>query len=193
MSLSSSSSEVGLIQSFLCVFVPNSTTSFISPPHQETPTQNGESSQSGPSSLPSLEDGLFPHIIHPPKRRVEHKECSCGICGEDIIVAEIPRFPSSYATPTSSDPDPDSTTPKPTGITLPCRDHNYCFTCLSTYIKTSLADASFKTVFPIRCPECTWHIQDYTAEKVLSKEELEGMWYWAKVFDEVPTVSRCCG
>ncbi|KAG8923780.1 hypothetical protein FRC01_012336 [Tulasnella sp. 417] len=55
------------------------------------------------------------------------------------------------------------------------------------HIKTALAEASVKTVFPIRCPECTWPIQNHTAEKVLTKEEMEGMWYWAKVFQEVPT------
>ncbi|KAG8899901.1 hypothetical protein FRC00_000724, partial [Tulasnella sp. 408] len=72
---------------------------------------------------------------------------------------------------------------------MPCYNgHNYCNTCIATHIKTLLADAAVKTVFPIRCPECTWPIQDHTAEKVLTKEEMEGLWYWAKVFQEVPTV-----
>ncbi|KAG8899900.1 hypothetical protein FRC00_000723 [Tulasnella sp. 408] len=56
------------------------------------------------------------------------------------------------------------------------------------HIKTILADSTVKTVFPIvTCPECAWPIQDYTAEKVLTKEEMEGLWHWAKVLQEVPT------
>ncbi|KIO18121.1 hypothetical protein M407DRAFT_32201 [Tulasnella calospora MUT 4182] len=159
---------------------------------EDTPAQNGESSgsSSGSSgaSLPPLEGGsLFPHILNPPKPDVGHKECECGICGDAILVAERPRFPSSYAQPSSSDTNPDST-PAITGISMPCYNgHNYCFSCISTHIKTILADASFKAVFPIRCPECTWPIQDPTAEKILTKEEMEGMWYWAKVFQEVRT------
>ncbi|KAG8976386.1 hypothetical protein FRB90_009187, partial [Tulasnella sp. 427] len=105
----------------------------------------------------------------------------CGICGDAIILK-----------PNVNDPDPFSTTPSPSyGISLRCYGshfgHAYCFPCITTYFKMKLDEAPVKNVFPIRCPECQYIVIEDLASKILKKEDMEGSWFWAKLFGDVQT------
>ncbi|KAG8932057.1 hypothetical protein FRC01_000370 [Tulasnella sp. 417] len=108
-------------------------------------------------------------------------EPECGICGDRVLLLnEAPLSALERSSPG-----------RPLGIALPCYGmvigHTYCFTCMAGYLKTNLAEASFRTVFPIRCPECDYIIMDEQAERILDRQDLEGLWYWAKLFEEVQT------
>lgn len=108
-------------------------------------------------------------------------EPECGICGDKVLLLNEGPLSALEA----------SSPGRPLGIALRCYGmvigHTYCFTCISGYLKTKLADASFRTVFPIRCPECPYIIMDQQAERILDRQDLEGLWYWAKLFEEVQT------
>ncbi|KAG8951198.1 hypothetical protein FRC04_006680 [Tulasnella sp. 424] len=109
----------------------------------------------------------------------------CGICKEPITVK-----PNNPEGPSPEDLLPSET---PTGLALRCYGanlgHTYCFPCMATYFRTKLDDAPFKTVFPIRCPECPYIIIEDLAKRILTKQDMEGMWYWAKLFADVQTTA----
>ncbi|KAG8986042.1 hypothetical protein FRB90_004245, partial [Tulasnella sp. 427] len=149
---------------------------------EPTPAQANEAGPSSPpesgSSSESQTRPSSPRPASAPSTPLDskYKTCTCGICGELITVLAIRPYRL------------EPRAPPETGLMLPCYNgHNYCYDCLSTYIKTKLEDAGVKSVFPIKCPECQWWINDNTAREVLTKSEVEGLWFWGKVFDEVPT------
>ncbi|KAK4705859.1 hypothetical protein P7C70_g352, partial [Phenoliferia sp. Uapishka_3] len=73
-------------------------------------------------------------------------------------------------------------------------EHTYCISCLSGYIQSKIEDTVATTVFPIRCPECTFELSDDLAARVLGQQNLEG-WYYRQLLDSTPAVfcpnSRC--
>ncbi|KAG8911199.1 hypothetical protein FRC00_006913 [Tulasnella sp. 408] len=107
----------------------------------------------------------------------------CGICKDPITVK-----PNNAAGPT---PEEAAATENLTGAALRCYGanlgHTYCFPCLATYFQTKLGDAPFRTVFPVRCPECPYIIIEDLAKRILTKKDMEDVWYWAKLFGEVQT------
>ncbi|KAG8893548.1 hypothetical protein FRC00_010367 [Tulasnella sp. 408] len=146
------------------------------PPHQrETRTRAGANNTRHPSTATPRINASSSSLVEP----------ECGICGDKVLLLnESPLSALEVSSPS-----------RPLGIALPCYGmvigHTYCFTCLSGYLKTNLAEASFRTVFPIRCPdpECDYIIMDQQAERILDRQDLEGLWYWAKLSEEVQTVS----
>ncbi|KAG8966721.1 hypothetical protein FRC05_002434 [Tulasnella sp. 425] len=108
-------------------------------------------------------------------------EPECGICADQVLLLNDGSLSTLDA----------SSAKRPLGIALPCHGmvigHTYCFSCISEYLKTALSEATFRTVFPIRCPECTYIIMDQQAERILDRRDLEGLWHWAKLFEEVQT------
>ncbi|KAG8933389.1 hypothetical protein FRC01_009550 [Tulasnella sp. 417] len=107
----------------------------------------------------------------------------CGICKDPIIVR-----PNNGTGPT---PEETIATENLTGVALKCYGanlgHTYCFPCLATYFRTKLGDAPFRTVFPIRCPECPYIIIEDLAKRILTKKDMEDVWYWAKLFGNIQT------
>ncbi|KAG8911198.1 hypothetical protein FRC00_006912, partial [Tulasnella sp. 408] len=144
------------------------------PPHQrETRTLAGANNTWHPTTTTPRINASGSSLVEP----------ECGICGDKVLLLnESPLSALEVSSPS-----------RPLGIALPCYGmvigHTYCFTCISGYLKTNLAEASFRTVFAIRCPECDYIIMDQQAERILDRQDLEGLWYWAKLFEEVQTVS----
>lgn len=124
-----------------------------------------------------------PLSLQRPKRTAAStlRRPECGICKEPVIVKTDNLEGPSPEEVLASEPL--------TGLALRCYGanlgHTYCFPCMATYFRTKLIDAPFRTVFPIRCPECPYIIIEDLAKRILTKQDMEGMWYWAKLFSEV--------
>lgn len=148
------------------------------------PDMTEEQASPSASTLPQQRQGrnrVNADNMWRPVPRAPTGEPECGICGDQVLLLNDGSLSILDA----------SSAKRPLGIALPCPGmvigHTYCFSCISEYLKIALSEATLRTVFPIRCPECTYIIMDQQAERILDRRDLEGLWHWAKLFEEVQT------
>ncbi|KAG9009472.1 hypothetical protein FRB94_014243 [Tulasnella sp. JGI-2019a] len=109
---------------------------------------------------------------------------TCGICREEFRKVYNPIEASLKASGSSN--------PTLYGLLLNCPGrHEYCLSCMTSWLRTKLEGNDGAPVFPIRCPECPrtepWEMDDETAAMVLEKDLLEA-WFFKRLIASVPIV-----
>ncbi|KAG9009457.1 hypothetical protein FRB94_014256 [Tulasnella sp. JGI-2019a] len=102
---------------------------------------------------------------------------TCGICAEEFRKVYNPIEASLKASGSSN--------PILYGLALSCpSEHEYCLSCMTSWLRTKLEGNDGAPVFPIRCPECPrtvpWEMDDETAVMVLGKDLLDA-WFFKRL------------
>lgn len=133
-----------------------------------------------------LDTSTAPHVV--PLSAPSRPTSTCGICGEHFCKVSNPVQAALSASGSSR------TTEHGISLTCPAK-HEYCLSCMTSYLRTKLALESADHVFPVLCPECprstAWEMDDETAAKVLGQDLLD-VWHFQRLKVSLMTVSGPC-